>query len=197
MKRGYFRRKFAEDQIKIVKVILGGSWGVGKTSIRKCYLGMGFEATYKQTFGADFALKQTTSQLDGTTITMNWQIWDIAGQPAFEKLRKMYIYGSHAALVVFDITRPETLAEAEEWCFDIWTHSGSSRMVPIVLVGNKIDLRSDPKIKKDHEILHPDDGLQLANKLRVPYIETSAKTGENINQAFNLLAQTLFMKDEY
>ncbi len=174
----------------ILKVILGGSWAVGKTSLRRKYLGKGFKSTYMQTFGADFALKNTTFHHDdGNIYHLSWQIWDIAGQPTFASLRKMYIYGARAALVVFDVTRRETLEEAQRWCYEIWEYSAAESRIPIILVGNKIDLRINSS--SDADILRTEDGQRLAKKLQVPYVETSAKTGENVDLAFDILAKNV------
>lgn len=176
------------DNEVIVKAILGGSWAVGKTSLRRRYLGHSFDSTYKHTFGADFALKITSHQHDnGTTYRIAWQLWDIAGQPTFAALRSMYFYGARAALVLYDVTRPETLAEAEKWIYEIWEHSGASSRIPIILVGNKIDLREENG--KRQGMLSPEDGLQLATMLGISHVETSAKTGENVDVAFDLLAK--------
>ncbi len=185
---------FSETDEIIIKVILGGAWAVGKTSLRRRYLGRGFETTYKQTFGADFALKTTRYQFsDGSIRNISWQIWDIAGQQTFKTLRKMYFYGARAALVVFDVTRPDTLEEAEKWCHEIWEYCGSSTRIPIVLVGNKIDLRP-PDFNDDQNMARPEDGKKLAEKLQVVHVETSAKTGENVDLVFETLARELLLK---
>jgi len=91
--------------------------------------------------------------------------------------------------MVFDVSRPETFYSIPSWLKEFWTHAGG--VYPFILVGNKIDLRTF------QECLGPESGQRYAKMLSerlgfpVPYVETSAKTGENINEAFKILAYTL------
>ena len=169
------------DSIRNIKIILGGDGAVGKTSIRKRYLGDGFDGTYKQTLGADFALKKT--RLKTKDIDFLWSIWDLSGQPAFYDVIKAYFKGALGALVIYDVTRPETLENAEKWCNYIWENTLYHDKIPIVLIGNKIDLRQET-----NGVLQKEDGQKMAEKLNIGFIETSAKTGENIEDAFDYLA---------
>ncbi len=171
--------------IRMFKLVLGGAWGVGKTSIRKRYLGQGFQGEYIRTLGADFALKTSEMIINGRKVVIQWQIWDLAGQPAFDVIRRVYIQGARAALVVYDVTRPSTLGEAGMWCNEIWNYCGERRRrIPIILVGNKIDLRTE---EREDLMVNSQKGKELADSLGIPFIETSAKTGENIKKAFKLL----------
>ncbi len=172
------------EEIRRIKIVLGGDGAVGKTSIRRRYLGEGFTQQYLQTLGADFALKETVLK-DGN-IRFRWQIWDLAGQPAFHEVRKAYFKGCLGALVVYDVTRPETLENAEKWCEDIWENSSYQEKIPIVLIGNKIDLRDTV-----NDALTPEDGKKMAEKLGIGFLETSAKTGENIEDAFEFLGRKI------
>ncbi len=179
--------------VKLFKLVLGGSWAVGKTSIRRRYLGHGFKGEYIRTLGADFALKTTKLTIGGQDIKIQWQIWDLAGQPAFKVIRRVYIGGAKAALVVYDITRPETLEDAMKWCEEIWKYCGQQRRIPIILLGNKIDLRG--KLPHD-KLVTREEGLRVARSLGIPFFETSAKTGENIDAAFEHLGKTLLQSPE-
>ena len=99
------------DKSLSCKVVLLGEGSVGKTSLRRTYLGEGFRESYSMTIGADFAARRLN--LEGWDITSN--IWDLAGQQRFKKLRETYYRGVSGALLVYDITRPETLEALPQW----------------------------------------------------------------------------------
>lgn len=178
--------KLKRTNIRMFKMVLGGAWGVGKTSIRRRYLGHGFKGEYMQTIGADFAIKNSEMIINHRKVVIQWQIWDLAGQPAFNVIRQVYIKGARAALVVYDVTRPSTLNEAKQWCDEIWKFCGERKKIPIVLVGNKIDLRID---SPDARFVDTEEGAKMAEELKVPFIETSALTGANITEAFTMLGK--------
>jgi len=110
-------------------------------------------------------------------------IWDIAGQQRFDVFRTMFFGGAKAALLVFDLTRPATLTKLHNWHVDLIKNAGKD-VVPI-LVGNKndlVDLRSVPR----------KDAIAYAKKIKaLAYIETSAKTGENVEESFTKITQKL------
>ena len=89
-----------------------------------------------------------------------------------------YVENAEAGLLVYDVTRKDTFEKLEDWYNEIKT---ASPTISLILVGNKIDLTSDRQISTE-------EGQNLAQKLGLTYIETSAKTGENINDAFKMLA---------
>ncbi len=172
------------EDVRLLKCTLGGDGGVGKTSIRRRYLGEGFTGQYLQTLGADFALKET--KIDN--ITLRWQIWDLAGQQAFHEVRKAYYRGCLGALVVYSVVERETFNSVRKWVEDIWTNSGYQKKIPIILIGNKIDLRTDDDPSK---AVTTEEGQQLAEELEIGFIETSAKTGEKIEEAFEMLGRNI------
>ncbi len=179
--------KLRRMNVHVFKMVLGGAGGVGKTSIRRRYLGSGFKGEYLQTLGADFALKNSEMVVKGKKLIIQWQIWDLAGQPTFDVIRRVYINGARAALVVYDVTRPSTLEDVQLWCKEIWCYSGEREKIPIVLVGNKIDLRKNDDASGKY--VQREEGAQVAESLNLPFIETSALTGENINEAFAMLGK--------
>ncbi|MHA2271546.1 MAG: Rab family GTPase [Candidatus Hodarchaeales archaeon] len=177
-------------QVPEYKITLLGDGEVGKTSLCNRYMRKGFIEDYMMTVGADISFK--TLEVGKTRIKL--QIWDIAGQPCFEAVRKSYFGGAIGALFVYDITRPETLENAHNWIEELWKHNEKGK-VPVVLLGNKVDLRdsvpsavtseqgqlvayelSDPTMDVKSEILH---------------LETSAKTGKNVDEAFHALAEEI------
>jgi len=181
------------SSVKLVrfKVVLIGDGGVGKTSIARRYLGEGFTQEYIKTIGANFYVKRTIfADAHFGKILIEWNIWDLAGQPTWDQVRPLYYKGAKAALVVFDVTSPRSYYNVPKWISELWKNVGG--VLPFVLIGNKIDLRD-----KHPNALPPEAGkkyAELASQkvgIRIPYLETSAKTGENINEAFNHLARVI------
>jgi small GTP-binding protein len=159
----------------VYKIVIIGDPTVGKTSIRKRYLGKGFDGNYLATIGADFAIKM----LDNSAI----QIWDLAGHTIYQNVRSDFYRGSQGALIVFDITNFDSLNQVMNWAEEILRVT--PKPVPLLLVGNKVDLRdetSDTIQKVDAEVFV----TQLTHKTNIQtnYIETSALTGFNVNEAF-------------
>lgn len=169
----------------ILKLVLLGDGAVGKTTMRRQFLGEGFKAGYSATIGADFAIKRINLE----NYRLTFQIWDLAGQQRFAAVRELYYRGSRGALLVFDVTNPSSFNNLPSWLEELWKKAGR---VPMILCGNKIDLRSEvPKS------IAPELGQEYARRLsealgyEVPYIETSAKTGEKVNEAFFLLGLSI------
>ena len=170
------------DDVRLWKIVLAGDGAVGKTSLRKQYLGLGFETDYLSTMGADFALHDTS--IGDTQI--RWQIWDLAGQPMFKDVVQAYYTKIFGGVVVYDVTRRQTFDNAEKWINDIWKNCGRDEDVPVVLLANKIDLREEGA-----ETVSTDEGKKLAERLGVPFLETSAKSGEGVEEAFTKLGNNI------
>ncbi len=170
-----------EDR-RLWKIVLAGDGAVGKTSLRKRYLGEGFNTDYLSTMGADFALYDTKVKEVG----IRWQIWDLAGQPVFKDVVKAYYTKIFGGILVYDVTRRQTYENISKWVKDLWENSGRSRKVPVVLLANKIDLREEGV-----EAISTEEGNRLANQLGVPFIETSAKTGSGVQAAFDHLGKAI------
>lgn len=174
-----------------MKIVLLGDGAVGKTALRLRFMGLGFQRRYMMTIGADFAIK--TIKLKSGPYKghdLKSQIWDLAGQENFAKVRSLYYTGSHAAFMVYDCTRLATFQNIENWMKELFKNTPNP--VPIILLANKTDLRSEVDFS-----LTKEDGFKMAqrisetflqNKINVPYYETSAKTGENVDEAFQALA---------
>lgn len=172
---------------KIFKIVLLGDGAVGKTALRHRYLGEGFKQSYSMTIGADFAVKRV--DLDGEEIVA--QIWDLAGQIRFQSVREVYYQGATGALLVFDITRSSTFESIPNWITEL-LENNKNKIVPMVLLGNKSDLRdtTDGAISRE-------SGEEYAKNLsewstfEIPYVETSALSGDNVDEAFAILLRNI------
>jgi small GTP-binding protein len=135
-----------------------------------------FRTEYLPTIGANVVAKEYS--YEGKVLTLI--IWDIAGQDMFTKVRDKYYAGGSMAVLVYDITKQETLQNAKFWLDDMKRCTRSN--LPVLLVANKIDL---------NRIIRKEEGEKLAKEIKARLIETSAKTGENVRKLFEELVKTL------
>jgi len=154
------------------KIILIGPSAVGKTSLINRYVKNQF-TDYKPTLGVDFLLKQI--DLEGKFVKLT--IWDIGGHEKFKALHKSYYQGTNGALLIFDLTRKRTFDEMEVWYTEM--KEILERKIPFILIGNKVDL-----IKNSPAAIKEDIAIEYAKNHGSSYIQTSAKTGENVENAF-------------
>lgn len=160
----------------VFKVIIIGSGAVGKTSLLHRFVENKFSFRYKLTIGADFLSKVIEGYPNPDT-TCKLQIWDIGGQERYKFLRSSFFDGANGALVVFDISRWHTYEELNDWVSDLREFAGEG--VPFILIGNKVDLIKDVYGEYDKEGVE-----QYAKSENTYFVETSAKTGENVEGAF-------------
>ncbi|NVM03478.1 MAG: GTP-binding protein [Candidatus Helarchaeota archaeon] len=167
--------KFSEIAIKIVLV---GDEEVGKTSIIIKYVKNRFTEDYKPTLGADFAVKK----LKFNEKKVKLYLWDIGGQKQFKNLHKYYYEGANLFLLVFDLTSYKTFENA----INIWTEDIKNNYdtIPIILVGNKFDLENE------RQVLFEEIEKKSLNFINFS-IETSAKTGHNIENLFLRILELL------
>ena len=183
-----------------------GDGNVGKTSIKRSFIGLGFESTYLATLGADFSIKEHIFQPKDKKekVLVKFMIWDLAGQFRFGSVRPHYYLGSHAGLIIYDVTNRNSLENVMRWAEEF--KKTINNPVPIALIGNKIDLRDEQKVlgitteegqnicKILKEFVHKVDSKSGAHQYDINFLETSAKTGENINKAFDSIAEELYKR---
>lgn len=172
-----------------LKIIIIGQPSVGKTSLRRAYLGDKFRISYISTIGADFSFKAISLGND----QINTSIWDLAGQETFQNVHPQYYRGSAGALVVYDVTKEETFNKVEEWIDKYQALTGEHKC-PILVVGNKIDLMEEghPGISEERQ----EELIKLllkkhGNRFPILSARTSAKTGRDINECFALLVKEI------
>lgn len=183
---------FNTNNSEILTITLLGGPGTGKTSIKKSLLGKSFEDDEKITIGAEYTF--TDFLLNDHYIKM--RICDIAGQQSFESIRRNYMSNSHAAMVVFDLTDISSLQIVLDWIRDYINTNRKSTIsnLPVLLVGNKVDLKDSRKIKPEEvtKFLTKENEAQIKSHI-IGYIETSAKTGRNIREGFNKLTNSIIL----
>ncbi|XGW16408.1 hypothetical protein V3C99_001683 [Haemonchus contortus] len=169
------------DAVQDVKVVLIGDAAAGKSAIMKKFFDGVFDDDTATTIGIDF--RHITYQLqDGTRIRL--QVWDTAGQERFRKLAPSYIRDAHVILIVFDLTSANIVEQIARWTFFAEKEREDGALV--VLVGSKCDLRQRRHNKFIME--------RMMAEYNAPYVETSAKTGFNIDELFSLVAHLPFPK---
>jgi len=167
------------DQIDyIVKICLLGEAAVGKTSLVYRFIENRFRDNYKSTLGVNLLKKDIVLDDYGG---VSAQIWDLGGQESFRSLRKLYLEGANGAFVIFDTTKRKTFDKLDEWIQSFKESRGNR---PLLLIGNKIDLSDKQKVEES-------EVKEYAEKNSTEFILTSAKTGENVEEAFKGLVKTI------
>uniref|UniRef100_A0A2K5D641 small monomeric GTPase n=1 Tax=Aotus nancymaae TaxID=37293 RepID=A0A2K5D641_AOTNA len=159
------------------KTILVGDSGVGKTSLLVQFdQGKFIPGSFSATVGIGF------------TVSTGWHcqlctwIWDTAGQERFRSVTHAYYRDAQALLLLYDITNKASFDNIRAWLTEI--HEYAQRDVVIMLLGNKADMSSE-------RVIRSEDGETLAREYGVPFLETSAKTGMNVELAFLAIAKEL------
>ena len=144
-------------------------------------MGEGFKNSYSVTIGAEFSVYKVQDY--------NLHIWDLAGQIRFSSVLQAYYKGTLGALIVFDITNRASFDNLPHWINSLADNNG---MVPLIIVGNKSDLRgnSNSEVSKEEAETYANTISEWAN-VEVHYIDTSALLGENVEVAFLTLIQAV------
>jgi len=159
----------------LFKLLLIGDSGVGKSCMLLRFADDTYTESYISTIGVDFKIR--TISLDGKTIKL--QIWDTAGQERFRTITSSYYRGAHGIIIVYDVTEMESFNNVKQWLHEIDRYA--SEGVNKLLVGNKADLVSKKQVDTA-------SAKELADSLSMPFLETSAKSATNVEQAFMTMA---------
>lgn len=166
----------------VFKVVLLGDAAVGKTSLINQFVESSFNEDYKPTLGANIIRKDVS--LDKLNLNVRLIIWDLAGQEKYRVVRSMYFQGCQGALLVYDVTRYSTFDSINsKWLRDFKKYV--KKEGAYILIGNKSDLTDQRTVTEER-------GKKIAQKIKAShFIETSAKLGENIEEAFTLLVNQI------
>ncbi len=166
----------------VFKITMLGDAAVGKTSLISRYCEGTFQEDYKPTLGANIIRKDVN--LDNLNVRVRLIIWDLAGQEKYNVIRSMYFQGVSGCIIVFDITRAATFYSiGTKWLKDFKRYV--KKEGAYILIGNKTDL-------KEQRAVPTEKGKIFAEEINASdFVETSAKLGENIEEAFSLLVHQI------
>ncbi|KNB05696.1 Ras-like protein Rab7 [Fusarium oxysporum f. sp. lycopersici 4287] len=173
----------------LLKVIILGDSGVGKTSLMNQYVNKKFSASYKATIGADFLTREVL--VDDRQVTM--QLWDTAGQERFQSLGVAFYRGADCCVLVYDVNNAKSFEALDSWRdeFLIQASPRDPPNFPFVVLGNKIDVEESKRVVSKQKAL-----LIAILALSRLLTSTSAKEAINIDQAFEVIARNALAQEE-
>ncbi|XBW34719.1 hypothetical protein QEN19_000286 [Hanseniaspora menglaensis] len=207
----------------ILKIIILGDSGVGKTSLIQRYVNKKYTQQYKATIGADFSTKELELEdINGGKATATLQIWDTAGQERFQSLGVAFYRGADCCVLVYDVTNEKSFQRLKTWRDDFLLNSNVSNpeSFPFVILGNKMDVDDSKKqvtTKQANDLIielsktsndgagaatnggvtvSADEGSLQSNK-NIPLFFTSAKGDLNVEFAFQEVARKALQQNQY
>lgn len=174
----------------LLKVIVLGDSGVGKTSLMHQFVDGKFSCQYKATIGADFLTKELHLEDEDRDVTL--QLWDTAGQERFQSIGVAFYRGADCCVLCYDVTNEKSFTHLEFWKdeFLVQANIKNTSSFPFVVLGNKVDLDESNRVVS----------LKRANQWaqeqgNIPHFETSAKKGINVDQAFDIVARSALQQE--
>ena len=158
-----------------LKLLLIGDSGVGKSCLLCRFTNNKFDISNLSTIGIDFKVRYLV--VDGSPVKL--ELWDTAGQERFRSITNAYYRGADGIAVVFDVTNRDSFKSVQMWSDNVQrlNNDTSEKKCFKVLVGNKIDLQ-------DRRVISKEDAEEIAEKVEMPYFETSARNGAGVENAF-------------
>ncbi len=163
------------------KICMVGVAGVGKTSLVRQFVYHRFQEKYLSTVGTTISRKEVEVDIADQRVVVKLILWDLAGSAHLSSVTKSYLRGASGAVMVSDLTRPESLSVLLHHIKEL---KAINPKASFVLVGNKVDLNDELKVPET-------DLIALGHTYRAPHFLTSAKTGENVEHMFHVLARHL------
>jgi len=185
------------------KVVLLGDSAVGKTSLMNRFIQNAFSDSYISTVGAKVSKKIVKVSLNGVDYSVSFMLWDIIGSEGYKSTQSRHIAGLNGAIVVADLSRPETVKKLEEYWIPLLSETTAGVMPPILFVGNKRDLvdqvQADKILNEFREVDARKRTAKAIERYKVlqPYVVTSAMTGEGVEEGFRSLAVMMVMDHEH
>ena len=171
---------------KRCQILLIGDSSVGKTSLIQRYANGIFKEEYLATCGLDLYTKHEI--INNMNVLVN--LWDTAGQERFKSLTPNYFKNAEGVILTYDITKTESFENLKYWMNSIETNLGDKKIfIPIIIVGNKLDMEDMREITKEN-------ADNLSKEYNYKYFETSAKTGEGVDDAFRDLVNQILEKSD-
>ena len=168
---------------EVLKIVILGEGRVGKTSILSKYFDKKFNEGQKSTINPSFY--ELNKDYQGKKVKFNF--WDTAGQEQFNAINTMYYQNAVGALLVYDVTISETFEKVKDWVRTLQEMVGKN--ITFVIAGNKFDLSDKNMIEKNDEKVN-----SYCEKQKCKHFYTSAKTGFNLNDAFDSLINSVINK---
>ena len=167
-----------------IKILVVGDSTVGKTNFIRMFIENKFNQNYMTTSGID--LKTSSIEIKNKKIRV--QLWDTAGQEKYKAITKNLFLKVQAALIVYDITNEETFNNLKTWVRSIKDECG--KQIQMLIIGNKNDLNEERVVDKNI-------AMEYAKEEKIDYLETSSKTGDNIQKAISLLCEKVLENTEF
>jgi small GTP-binding protein len=171
----------SSDSSRTFKILTIGESGVGKTCILRRFVENKFLKNHLATIGIDFKTK--TLNINNQEIKL--KIWDTAGQERFRNITTQYYKGADGIVLIYDVTDDASYEKIRDWMAQILSNT-KREDIGLVLLGNKCDM--EPRAVTEEQ------GNKMAEELQVSYFETSALTGQGINEAFNELTRDIMKR---
>ncbi len=166
-------------QKDIIKLGTLGESKVGKTNLSNVFIGNKFDDEELSTIGVGNLLKKIDIKYEEKSKSISLKIWDTAGQERFKAVATQYIKLCDGILVVYAINDRKSFEKINDWLKDVEEKKNNNK-VPLVLIGNKIDLENERVVSKE-------EGEKLAQKYNIKFFESSAKSNINVSEAFQYL----------
>jgi len=191
IKEQIYQMRLDSGGIYKFKFIIVGDKAVGKSSIVRRFVDDKFSLDYRSTLGLN--VLSHSMKFYGNEVYFS--LWDLGGQAYFKRFRKAYYVGTQAAFIVFDVCERETFSNIKIWYEELKEFLGNKN-IPIIIVGNKIDLSDQRSVQYKEGIALVDELTRKNTDSYISYIETSALTGENIEDSFSLIAYHYIIKSK-
>ena len=165
----------------LYKILIIGDSAVGKSSLLIQFSDQTFSDNYVSTIGVDFKIRSVTVENE----LIKLQIWDTAGQERFQSITANYYHGSQAIALVYDVTDRNSFDHLRKWISDV--DRLAQKGVCKLIIGNKVDLADKRAVSRE-------EGQAFADSIGAPFLETSAKTAQNVQEMFISMAKAIYIK---